>query len=117
MNALKMLEENPYRAVSEPYMILGLLAERQPCRIRLFINGENLTGVRQTRWDPFFVKRARRTVAGPWTHGRRWKGAISMEACAFDSDAMVSQRYSRAPDEDISSSCGARSHTTGRSGS
>ena len=39
------LEENPYRAVSEPYMILGLLAEKQFGRVRLFVNGENLTGV------------------------------------------------------------------------
>jgi hypothetical protein len=43
------LEENPYRATSEPYMIVGVLAERQCRRIRLFVNGENLTGVRQTK--------------------------------------------------------------------
>jgi iron complex outermembrane receptor protein len=46
------LEENPFRPVSEPYRILGLLAEKQFGRLRVFINGENLTGVRQTRWDP-----------------------------------------------------------------
>jgi hypothetical protein len=50
------LEENPYRAVSEPYMIIGLLAEKQFGRIRLFVNGENLTGVRQTRWDPLLLQ-------------------------------------------------------------
>ena len=43
-------------------MILGLLAERQFGRVRLFINGENLTGVRQTRWDP---------LLRPDTRGRR----------------------------------------------
>jgi outer membrane receptor for ferrienterochelin and colicins len=59
------LEENPYRAVSEPYMILGLLAERQLGRVRLFINGENLTGVRQTRWDPLL--RPTRAADGRWT--------------------------------------------------
>ena len=59
------LEENPYRAVSEPYMILGLLAEKQFGRIRLFINGENLTGVRQTRWDPLLLPT--RAVDGRWT--------------------------------------------------
>jgi len=59
------LEENPYRAVSEPYMILGLLAEKQFGRVRLFINGENLTGVQQTRWDP--VLRPTRAADGRWT--------------------------------------------------
>ena len=59
------LEENPYRAVSEPYMILGLLAEKQFGRIRLFVNGENLTGVRQTRWDPLLLQT--RAVDGRWT--------------------------------------------------
>ena len=59
------LEENPYRAVSEPYMILGLLAEKQFGRIRLFVNGENLTGIRQTRWDPLLLPT--RAVDGRWT--------------------------------------------------
>ena len=59
------LEENPYRAVSEPYVILGLLAERQLGRIRVFINGENLTGVRQTRRDPLL--RPTRAPDGRWT--------------------------------------------------
>ena len=59
------LEENPYRTVSEPYMIVGVLAERQFGRIRLFVNGENLSGVRQTRWDPLL--RPTRAVDGRWT--------------------------------------------------
>lgn len=59
------LEENPYRTTSEPYMILGLLAEKQFGRIRLFVNGENLTGVRQTRWDPLLLPA--RAVDGRWT--------------------------------------------------
>ena len=59
------LEENPYRAVSEPYVILGLLAEKQFGRARVFVNGENLTGVRQTRWDPLL--RPSRAVDGRWT--------------------------------------------------
>jgi outer membrane receptor for ferrienterochelin and colicins len=59
------LEENPYRAVSEPYMVLGLLAEKQFGRIRLFVNGENLTAVRQTRWDPLL--RTTRAADGRWT--------------------------------------------------
>jgi iron complex outermembrane receptor protein len=59
------LEENPFRLESEPYLILGLLAERQFGRLRLFINGENLTGVRQTRWDPLI--RPTRAADGRWT--------------------------------------------------
>ena len=59
------LEENPYRSISEPYMILGLLAERQFGRVRLFVNGENLTGMRQTRWDPLL--RPTRAADGRWT--------------------------------------------------
>jgi len=59
------LDENPYRAASEPYMILGLLAEKQFGRVRLFINGENLTAVRQTRWDPLL--RPTRAIDGRWT--------------------------------------------------
>jgi iron complex outermembrane receptor protein len=59
------LEENPYRAVGEPYTIVGVLAERQFGRIRVFVNGENLTGVRQTRWDPLL--RSSRALDGRWT--------------------------------------------------
>jgi iron complex outermembrane receptor protein len=59
------LEENPYRLASEPYMILGLLAERQFGRIRVFVNGENLADVRQTRWDPLLLPS--RAVDGRWT--------------------------------------------------
>ena len=33
--------------------------------MRLFINGENLTGVRQTRWDPLL--RPTRAADGRWT--------------------------------------------------
>jgi iron complex outermembrane receptor protein len=47
------LEVNPFASESEPYVIVGLLAERQFGRLRLFINGENLSDVRQTKWHPF----------------------------------------------------------------
>ena len=62
---VQRLEANPYRDRSEPYMLLGLLAERRFGRVRLFINGENLTGVRQTRWDPLI--RSARAGDGRWT--------------------------------------------------
>jgi iron complex outermembrane receptor protein len=59
------LDENPYADESEPYVIIGLLAERQLGRVRLFINGENLTGVRQSRWQP--LVRPSRAPDGRWT--------------------------------------------------
>lgn len=59
------LEENPYRSESESYVILGLLAERKVGPVRLFVNLENLTNVRQTRWDPLL--RPDRGVDGRWT--------------------------------------------------
>ncbi|HEX6974422.1 MAG TPA: TonB-dependent receptor, partial [Vicinamibacterales bacterium] len=59
------LEENPYRAVSEPYVIVGALVERQFGKWRVFVNMENLGGVRQTRWDPLL--RPTRAPDGRWT--------------------------------------------------
>lgn len=59
------LDENPYRHRGEPYLIVGLLAEKQIGRIRLFVNGENLTDVRQTKWDPLI--RPSRAGDGRWT--------------------------------------------------
>jgi iron complex outermembrane receptor protein len=77
------LAENPYRAVSEPYVILGLLAEKQFRAVRLFVNGENLTGVRQTRWDSLL--RSTRAADGRWTvdawaplEGRNINGGIRL---------------------------------------
>jgi iron complex outermembrane receptor protein len=77
------LDENPYATVSRPYVIVGLLAERQFGGIRLFINGENLTGVRQTRWDPLL--RTTRAADGRWTvdawaplEGRTINGGIRL---------------------------------------
>ncbi len=46
------LEDNPYRANSAPYTLIGLLAERRIGRMRVFINLENLTDVRQSSFDP-----------------------------------------------------------------
>jgi outer membrane receptor for ferrienterochelin and colicins len=59
------LEANPYRDVSRPYVIVGLLAERVVGRFRVFVNGENLTGVRQSRWDPLL--RPTRAADARWT--------------------------------------------------
>ena len=59
------LEANPYRDVSEPYTLAGILIERRVGPLRLFVNLENLTNVRQQRWDP--VLRPDRAIDGRWT--------------------------------------------------
>ena len=59
------LEENPYRTSSVPYVVVGLLVERTFGPLRLFINGENLGGARQTKWDPLL--RPARAADGRWT--------------------------------------------------
>jgi iron complex outermembrane receptor protein len=68
-------DDNPYRAVSRPYVLVGLLGERAfPARAgvaaRLFVNLENLTNVRQTRFDPLLLPtrgRGGRWATGAWT--------------------------------------------------
>jgi outer membrane receptor for ferrienterochelin and colicins len=62
---VQRLEANPYRPESRPYHVFGVLFERRVGRYRLFVNGENLTDVRQTRWDPLL--RPVRGVDGRWT--------------------------------------------------
>jgi len=59
------LEENPYRAESKAYVLFGFLAEHPFGPLRLFVNVENLAGVRQTRWNPLL--RPDRGVDGRWT--------------------------------------------------
>jgi iron complex outermembrane receptor protein len=59
------LEANPYRDRGVAYLVTGVLAERRVGPLRLFVNGENLTGVRQTRWDP--ILRPAQAVDGRWT--------------------------------------------------
>ena len=59
------LDDDPYRDESEPYLILGALGEWRVGRARLFINLENLTDTRQTRYDPLL--RPSRSPEGRWT--------------------------------------------------
>jgi iron complex outermembrane receptor protein len=60
------LEENPFRTVSKPYVILGAMGELHIAKhLRLFLNVENINNVRQTRWDPLL--RPSRAVDGRWT--------------------------------------------------
>lgn len=80
---LQRLEQNPYRSESKPYVLFGFLAERRLGRFRLFVNAENLTNVRQTRWNSLI--RPARGVDGRWTvdawaplDGRVFNGGIRM---------------------------------------
>ena len=75
------LEVNPYRETSTPYVVVGVLAERRLGKVRLFVNAENITDVRQTRHDPLL--RARPGADGRWTvdawaplDGRVFNGGI-----------------------------------------
>ncbi|HKH91986.1 MAG TPA: TonB-dependent receptor [Gemmatimonadaceae bacterium] len=62
------LDDNPYRTESRPYLLVGLLGEwrvGRSRRTRIFVNGENLGGVRQTRFDPLVLPQRGR--GGRWT--------------------------------------------------
>ena len=59
------LEANPYRDISEPYTVVGVLMERRFGPVRLFLNLENLTDVRQQRWHSSL--RPDRAPDGRWT--------------------------------------------------
>jgi iron complex outermembrane receptor protein len=60
------LEYNPYRNQSVPYVIVGAMAEHKiAAHVKLFLNLENLTDVRQTRWDPLLL--SNRESDGRWT--------------------------------------------------
>ena len=63
------LENNPYRDESRPYLIVGLMGERafetRAGVARVFVNLENLTDVRQTRYDRLLLPS--RGSGGRWT--------------------------------------------------
>lgn len=61
------LEENPYRATSEPYVVLGFLVERRLGRARVFLNAENLLDTRQTAYDRLVLPA--RSPEGRWITG------------------------------------------------
>lgn len=78
------LEDNPYRAESRPYVVVGLLLERRVGRARLFLNAENLGDARQTRFDPLLLPA--RSREGRWTtdawaplEGRTVNGGIRLD--------------------------------------
>jgi len=60
------LEYNPYRNESPSYVIAGVMAEHKvAAHVKLFVNFENLTDVRQTRWEPLLLPA--READGRWT--------------------------------------------------
>lgn len=59
------LELNPYRAEGRSYVLVGALIEKRLRGARLFVNFENFTNVRQTRWDPLL--RPVQLPDGRWT--------------------------------------------------
>ena len=61
----QLLEDQTYSPTSRPYVIVGALAERRIGGARLFINLENIGGVRQTRHAP--LVRPARAPDGRWT--------------------------------------------------
>lgn len=59
------LEDNPYRSRSRSYVLIGAMGELILGKVSLFINAENLLGLRQTRYDPLLLPR--RAPDGAWT--------------------------------------------------
>jgi outer membrane receptor for ferrienterochelin and colicins len=57
---VQLLHDNPYRNLSRPYAVFGVLAERRFGPARLFINFENIGDVRQTRYDPLLLRQPAR---------------------------------------------------------
>jgi outer membrane receptor for ferrienterochelin and colicins len=80
----QLLEDNPYRDRSRPYLIMGLLVERRMGPARIFLNGENLLDARQTRWQPLLLPV--RSAVGRWTtdawaplEGRTFNAGVRLE--------------------------------------
>jgi iron complex outermembrane receptor protein len=59
------LEDDPYRTSSKPYFELGLMGEVVVGPARVFLNLENILGVRQTRYERLL--RPSRAPDGRWT--------------------------------------------------
>jgi iron complex outermembrane receptor protein len=79
----QQLDDSPYRDRSKAYTVFGVIGEWRVGRARLFINSENLTGVRQTRHDP--LVRPFRAADGRWTvdvwgplEGRVFNGGVRL---------------------------------------
>ncbi|MBM3262575.1 MAG: TonB-dependent receptor [candidate division Zixibacteria bacterium] len=49
------LDDHPARSRSPGYWVTGILGEKAWGRLRFFVNGENLTDTRQTRYEPIIT--------------------------------------------------------------
>ena len=63
-NGSQLLDDDPYRSLSRPHFLVGVLMDRRLGRFRVFINAENILDTRQTRFDPLL--RPSRTEDGRW---------------------------------------------------
>jgi iron complex outermembrane receptor protein len=61
----QQLDDSPYRTESKPYLMWGAVAEWRIGKVRLFINVENLSDLRQTKYDR--LVRPTRSPEGLWT--------------------------------------------------
>lgn len=61
----QVLEDNPYRTRSRPYVELGAMGELVLGKVSLFVNAENLLNFRQTRYNPLLLPT--RAPDGAWT--------------------------------------------------
>ena len=52
----QMLEDDPYRSASPPYTEFGILLSKRLGRITLFANAENLTNMRQSKYEPLVLQ-------------------------------------------------------------
>jgi len=59
------LEDNPYATISRPYTTIGVLLSRRWARATVFVNGENLSNIRLTKYQPLL--RPRVGEGGAWT--------------------------------------------------
>ena len=59
------LEEDPYRSTSPSYVEINILGELRISDAHLFLNAENVTDVRQTRYDPLLLPV--QSPEGTWT--------------------------------------------------
>ena len=78
------LEHDPYRGTGKACVELNALAEMRIGETRLFVNGVNLTNVRQTRFDPLVLPA--RAPDGRWTtdvwaplEGRSFNAGVKIE--------------------------------------
>jgi iron complex outermembrane receptor protein len=52
---VQALLHDPYRTASRPYTTVGVLVSQRIGSAQLYLNGENLTNVRQTRYDSLLL--------------------------------------------------------------